>query len=46
MPLLYGVFLWDLTKVGNLGVFVGVEQDVLGFEVSVDHHVPVTVVHS
>lgn len=34
-----------LTEVSDLGVHVGVQQDVLGLEVPVHHHVPVAVVH-
>lgn len=34
-----------LTKVGDLGVHVGVQQDILGLEVPVHHHVPVAVIH-
>lgn len=36
----------DPTEVGYLGVLAGIQEDVLGFEVSVDHHVPVAVVYS
>lgn len=36
----------NLTEVGYLGILVGVQKDVLGLQVSVDHHVSVTVVHS
>lgn len=36
----------NLTKVGYLCVLVGIQKDILRLQVSVDHHVPVTVVHS
>lgn len=35
----------DPTKVGNLGILAGVQEDILGLEVSVDDHVSVAVVH-
>lgn len=35
-----------LTKVGYLGILVGIQQDILRLEVSVDYHVSVAVVYS
>lgn len=40
------LFFTNPTKVCNLGVLAGVQQDILRFEVSVDHHVSVAVVYS
>lgn len=35
-----------LTKVGYLGILVGIQQDILRLQVSVDYHVSVAVVYS
>lgn len=41
-----GMLLGSHTKISYLGIHVRIQQHILWFQVSVNHHVPMTVIYS